>query len=811
MIDWFLSGGVIMWPLLMLVLGVCASAARAGMKLRTQANAVGDSADASAAASAGLDFTLVPILFWGALALLVGTLGTVAGLVIMARRVAEAGGASAGLLWGGVGVALGSLAFGILIFLLSGSLWFLLDAWRRRLMSHGRGTASVFLLLALGGVAAGCGETDRGRFTVTDSAGIRVAANTGPDRSFPALPVRVGSLQPPDSALTAMPWGVVADPVTGQVFVADGTSERVVVFTANGAYVRTIGRAGGGPGEFRSPTALALDESGALAVWDAQRGIISRWSAEGDLLNEQRAPVSYWGPGFAIRRDGVVVVTETTTGDQRRQSLVKASGGGGAVEIFAVTQDLVPLRLPGMDMAAPRIFAPDVVWTARGDTILVLDGPGYRVDAYVGGRLVGSARRDVGPIPVTGEMAAARVAGGPYQGFMRRMGLTPVQIAAALGYEEVTSPVEWIATDPSGNLWLSRGSGRAVPDRVDVLDGGGRYLGTFDAPYFPVAFLSDTLFVALEITELDQPLLGLFRLEARSNPVDADRGSDLVTPASERPLADGEFRDCHGCPVMIPIPPGRFVMGRAPDEALATQDPNRPAWTQRAEEPRIEAEIAYPFALGKYEVTWSEWELCVRAGGCATTPEDGGYGRGDRPVIHVTRQDALDYAAWLGTHAGRRYRLPSEAEWEYAARAGTGTARWWGEELGVGRTVCVGCGSRWDNRSTAPVGSFPANPFGLHDMLGNVSEWIADCWHPSHDGQPGDGTARVETSPWWKDGACERPMRKGGAWSHYPWATRAAQRGFWRPRPVPPPWPDHSSSGGFRVAAELPDAGPCRR
>ncbi len=790
MTGWFLSGGVIMWPLLALALGVVASALRAGIELSRNAS----------------DHALVPLLFWGVVALLVGALGTVTGLVLMARRIAAAGGVSPELVWGGLGVTLVSLVFGILIFLMSGFLWLALDAWRRRLASS-HGAALVSLLLALASAAAGCDGTDPQGFVVSDSAGVRLAENLGTDRPFPATPARLGWLQPPDSALTAMPWGVAADPATGQIFVADGTSERVVVFAADGSFARTIGRAGGGPGEFRSATALALDEYGALAVWDAGRGIISRWSAEGQLLNERRAPVSYWGPGFAIRGDGVLAVTQATTGNQRRQSVVESSGAGDPVEVFAVTRELVPMDLPGMNVPAPRIFSPDLIWTARGDTILVLNGPGYRVDAYVEGRLVASMRRDIGPIPVTGEMAAARVEAGPYRGFMRRAGITADQIVAAVGYEEVTSPVEWLVADPSGNLWISRGSGRAVPDHVDVLAPDGRYLGTFDAPGLPVAFVSDSLFVALEVSELGQPLLGLYRLEAGPNAAGGSGGvSDLLAiPASERPLTDGEFRDCDGCPVLVVIPPGHFVMGRAPDEAPAAQDPKRPDWTEQVEEPRIEAEIAYPFALGKYEITWTEWERCVEAGGCTTGPEDAGFGRGDRPVIHVTRQDALDYVAWLSEHTGRAYRLPSEAEWEYAARAGTTTARWWGDEPGAGNTVCDGCGSRWDARSTAPVGSFPPNPFGLHDMLGNVFEWIADCWHPSHDGQPGDGTPRVETSPWWKDGACERPMHKGGAWSYYAWTTRAANRGFWRPRPVPPPWPHHSPAGGFRVAAELHD------
>lgn len=181
-------------------------------------------------------------------------------------------------------------------------------------------------------------------------------------------------------------------------------------------------------------------------------------------------------------------------------------------------------------------------------------------------------------------------------------------------------------------------------------------------------------------------------------------------------------------------------------------------------------------------------------------PGDSGWGRGDRPVIYVARRDAEMYIAWLAESTGRPYRLPSEAEWEYAARAGTATARWWGDELGRGRTVCDGCGSSRDRRSTMPVGSFPPNPFGLHDMLGNVKEWVADCWHANHEGAALDGSPRIETSPWWKDGECERPVYRGGTWASYPWSVRAAYRNYYRPGP----WKDRDSrTQGFRVALTL--------
>ena len=341
------------------------------------------------------------------------------------------------------------------------------NTWRHGRAQRSDSPSTVWPLLALATLittlAAACAAGEESRFVVNEENGVRVAENFGPDRPHPATPVRLATLQPPDGALTAVPWGVVADPEGRRIFVADATSERVVVFDADGTFLRTLGRAGDGPGEFRSPTALALDEDGAAAVWDARRGIISRWSTEGELLDERRAPLNYWGPGFAMRGDDVVTVTMSTTGNVQRQSLVRSTDSGEPTEIAAVSRELVPLELPGMSMPAPRIFAPDLIWTSAGDEVLVLNGPEYRIDIYADGRLVGSVRRDQEPIVVTGELAAARVGSGPYRGFMRRTGLTAERMVAAIGYEELASPIEWIAVAPTGELWVSRGHGPPRP------------------------------------------------------------------------------------------------------------------------------------------------------------------------------------------------------------------------------------------------------------------------------------------------------------------------------------------------------------
>ena len=165
-------------------------------------------------------------------------------------------------------------------------------------------------------------------------------------------------------------------------------------------------------------------------------------------------------------------------------------------------------------------------------------------------------------------------------------------------------------------------------------------------------------------------------------------------------------------------------------------------------------------------------------------------GRGTRPVINVTWDQAQQYVAWFSKMTGRHYRLLSEAEWEYAGRAGATTAYSWGEELGKNNANCNGCGSEWDGRQTAPVGSFAPNQFGLYDMQGNVWEWVEDCWHPNYEGAPEDGSA------WITPGDCKDRVIRGGSWAGYSIGLRSALRFFFSTD-------DHAYDVGFRVARTL--------
>lgn len=702
------------------------------------------------------------------------------------------------------------------------------------------GTAAA-VLAAL--VLAACGEAGDGAATVRDSAGVRIVENEAGSRALEAEVVHLADLMPPDSTLGVLPWGVAASPTKGRLYVGDRRGQRVVMFDRGGEYVGSFGSPGGGPGEFERLSALTLGPERSVVIWDTGRGILSEWSLDGELIDERRPGIGYWGPGFALAPEQLFTVTSVPNnepGGGREQRLVVKRSEDRSV-LHTVSQRMKSMELC-FSMPAPEIYSPDVVWTARADTVYVRHGPGYRIDVHADGEPVESIRRAAGPIEVDREMARRRVqfGPGPYRGFMRRCGVGPDEVVEEVGYREVASPVMALSTDPTGRLWVTRSNEAIRPDSLDLFRADGAYRGTVAAPGVPVAFVAEDRFAAIRLDrETGRAVLGLYEVRglggegstdvsggASPERTAGDRPEEAATDASaagsDAPGAPDRpewappvredlqtFRDCEGCPVMVELSAGDYTMGAPEGEAPADEIPNRPEATERAERPQVEVTIEEPFAIGKYEVTFAQWDRCVEAGGCEHDPDDEGWGRGDRPVIHVSRTDAKQYAAWLSERTGESYRLPSEAEWEYAARAGTETARWWGDELGEGRVPCDGCGTSWDGKSTAPVGSFPANPWGLHDMLSNVEEWTADCWHPSHAGHPGDGSARVESSEWWRAEGweerrgleCRRPVTRGGAFGHFPWTVRAAHRYYYWPHPN---WTEREGDArGFRLVREV--------
>ena len=225
-------------------------------------------------------------------------------------------------------------------------------------------------------------------------------------------------------------------------------------------------------------------------------------------------------------------------------------------------------------------------------------------------------------------------------------------------------------------------------------------------------------------------------------------------------------------PVMVVLPCGGFLMGSG---STAHEGPPHPVAIRS-------------FGLSKMEISFEEYDAFAEATG-RSKPSDEGWGRGKQPVVNVNWDDAEAYAAWLSQETGTRYRLPSEAEWEYAARAGSSDEYAWGYDIGYNKANCDGCGSQWDNHQPAPVGSFPANAFGLHDMHGNVWEWVQDCYRDSYAGAPADGAAQT---------VCDSPSKvfRGGSWFAVPSWLRSAHRSWTDPNA-------QRRNGGFRVAQDL--------
>jgi formylglycine-generating enzyme required for sulfatase activity len=225
--------------------------------------------------------------------------------------------------------------------------------------------------------------------------------------------------------------------------------------------------------------------------------------------------------------------------------------------------------------------------------------------------------------------------------------------------------------------------------------------------------------------------------------------------ASASPATDSTtVRDCPVCPELVLIPAGTLVMGSADGFPF--------------EAPVHEVAIPKPFYMGRREVTFDEWDACLSEGGCQYRPGDRGQGRGMRPVSDLDWNDAKAYVAWLSRKTGKTYRLPTEAEWEYAARAGTKTAFYWGNTLEKGRANCVGCTASAANR-TVDTGSFPPNAFGLLDMAGNAAEWVEDCWSDNYKTAPKDGSANAKPD-------CRERVLRGGSFNNDHRYARTAAR-----------------------------------
>ena len=280
-----------------------------------------------------------------------------------------------------------------------------------------------------------------------------------------------------------------------------------------------------------------------------------------------------------------------------------------------------------------------------------------------------------------------------------------------------------------------------------------------------------------QVNEEDETFTVRLRDPSNATLADAVATGTIIDDDADPSEPGSTFRDCAACPELVVVPAGSFIMGSPASEAGRQED-------ERQARQTIEA----PFAVGVYEVTFAEWDACVAGGGChGFRPDDGGWGRGRQPVINVSWNEVQAYVAWLSAKTGAEYRLLSEAEWEYVARAGTTTPFHTGDTISTeqanydGLSAPYGSGDRGIYRGkTRAVGSLWRNAFGLHDVHGNVAELVADCY----DESSGSG------------GACSRRVVRGGSWGARPQFLRSAYRSWCAPTL-------RNHHNGFRIARTL--------
>jgi formylglycine-generating enzyme required for sulfatase activity len=397
--------------------------------------------------------------------------------------------------------------------------------------------------------------------------------------------------------------------------------------------------------------------------------------------------------------------------------------------------------------------------------------------------------------------------------------LTPIEDNASLpkpqsdfevtSYRKGAAPIEELPTDDIASAQTGAVDGAAanlpgasiVAEPIVVAMAGAGAL----ADSFPVASVPVANIVAAEPASIDPAIddsvaavvegdaMEILVAEVTGDAAAATLPAPDLTPAAallpedviSRIHLGHYFSDCEACPNMAALPAGSFLLGSPPSEPTRRQD----------EGPITDITLAKPFAIATREVTYTEWDACVADGGCRDyRPSDMGWGRGERPVANISYEDAKSYVAWLSAKTGKAYRLPSEAEWEFAARGGSRAAFAFGNNVSPetanynGTYPYFGDAGEFRGRTT-PVASFAPNNFGLYDMHGNLWEWTDDCWNDTHAGAPADGAPVILS-------ACGSRVLKGGAWNTGGWRLRSAHRINKRAAA-------RENDIGFRVARDL--------
>ena len=645
--------------------------------------------------------------------------------------------------------------------------------------------------------------------------------------------VRIGSRDGVGPDVFGSVRSVVVDDLD-RMWVVDEQANELRVFNADGQYVRTIGRTGEGPSEFMRVGPAFHGPQGT--IWVEDLGLV-RWEVfdtAGTRVEGHRSPSMLRGGWRQWTRDGLFLVMEPHPDGAEVAVLgVYQRTGDGVLEPQGRYLELPPepstpvitLESGLFSTELPIPFAPQP-WGAYGPDLdfwfsdgAAEDGSYEIVQASLEtGNALLTIRRRFAPVKIPDSLRAAAL-----EALREEAGDADPAAVAALTPDIVPRhypPFDDFHLSTDGSLWVRRMFADGLRG-FDVFAWDGRYLGRPQVQP-GLAEMRIQSITATDIYAIDTDEFGVNRVarleierppgsvaEMKERPVrrlaEQTAGDAKEARADSGPTSHGSsavspgpaFRDCVACPEVVVIPAGSFTMG----------SPDRERGRDEDEGPQRTVTIDYSFAVGVYEVTFSEWDACRQAGGCTgNVPGDEGWGRDDRPVINVNWIDAQSYVEWLSAQTGEHYRLPSEAEWEYVARAGTETARFWGEtpeeqcgyangydetgneELDLG-WVPAPCA---DGHSyTAPVGSFAPSAFGVYDIMGNVWEWTLDCWNAGYRRAPRDGSAR-------ESGDCSMSVIRGGSWKHLVRFLRSAGLRFPRDREL------KNKTAGFRVVRTIP-------
>lgn len=370
--------------------------------------------------------------------------------------------------------------------------------------------------------SAGCsaGSSSESVDVRSDSAGIRIVDHNGPDRPLNWNFTRawtVGGAS--DDRLPLPDLGVhqVAVGPAGHIAVLDEAGYRVLVFSPDGEFVRVIGREGGGPGELLSPSALAIEGDGTIAVYDYGKQALVRWRMDGEPRQEVRVAAPYWGPKLRINSSGSPIFTALGAGDAAtsEQWLVEwdTDHERRIAHFRRMADRQADLSVCGFgELPMPPLFAPELNWDAAAGRVAYNIDAAYRIDVVEAGRVVSSIRRDI-PLRTVTEGMALKEAGDGFPIPLANCTVPPAVLVREQGYAAVVPSITELAMSPAGEIWVRRGSAGDEPRRADVYTRDGAYLGTLSANApFPAAFLPDGLMIAIEPDSLDVPRIVAYEI-----------------------------------------------------------------------------------------------------------------------------------------------------------------------------------------------------------------------------------------------------------------------------------------------------------